>query len=250
MVAGVLLAAGSSTRMGFDKMWATLGDQPIVARSIRVFAASPAIDHLVIAVAAGMEARMMALLAELHIEAVVVAGGARRQDSVQAALRACERARWVVVHDAARALVTPDLIELGIHEARETGAAIAAVPVTDTIKVVAEREIVTTPERDTLWAAQTPQVFRRDLLLEAHGRAKGTASDDAALLEAIGVTVKVYPGSYGNIKITTPVDLHLAATLLAAPRALPHETMRREDDDDGAVSENFVHGTLSGGYRP
>jgi 2-C-methyl-D-erythritol 4-phosphate cytidylyltransferase len=90
------------------------------------------------------------------------------------------------------------------------------VPVVDTIKVVADSTIVATPSRETLWAAQTPQVFRRELLLAAHHQASQTASDDAALVESLGTHVRVYQGGYGNIKITTPVDLSVAAALLAS----------------------------------
>ena len=218
--AGIILAAGSSSRMGFDKMWATLAGQPVVAWSIRVFAASPVVSQLVVATAPGAEDRMRRLLDTLRIEAQVVTGGERRQDSVRAALDVCADVTWVLVHDAARPLLTPDLLERGLAEAHETGAAIAAVPMTDTIKVVQDHRITDTPLRDALWAAQTPQVFRRALLHEAHQYASGAVSDDAALVEALGVAVKVYPGAYGNIKITTPVDLQVAATLLDARRKL------------------------------
>src|SRR4051794_29172469 len=163
-VAGIILAAGSSNRMGFDKMWAPLEGLPVVGWTIRAFAAAPSIRSLVVAVPSTGEARMRELLQQLEVVAQVVVGGEQRQDSVRCALEACTDAEWVVVHDGARALITADVIERGIGEARVTGAAIAAVPTTDTIKIVDAERIVGTPDRGTLWSAQTPQIFRRDLL--------------------------------------------------------------------------------------
>jgi 2-C-methyl-D-erythritol 4-phosphate cytidylyltransferase len=121
----------------------------------------------------------------------------------------------VVIHDGARPLVTEELIERGLEAARETGAAAAAVPVKDTIKLVGEEGIVNqTPPRQNLWAVQTPQVFRADIINEAYLRANDDVTDDASLVEQLGYKVKLYPGSYDNIKITTPDDLALAEVLL------------------------------------
>jgi len=107
-----------------------------------------------------------------------------------------------------------DLIDCGLEAARETGAAVAAVPVTDTIKVAGDDRIVTeTPLRHNLWAVQTPQVFRFDIIAEAYRRAKGEVTDDASLVEQLGYRVKLYMGSYDNIKVTTPDDLALAEVL-------------------------------------
>ena len=115
-------------------------------------------------------------------------------------------AEWVLVHDGARPLVTEELIRRGLAAARATGAAIAAVPVTDTIKVVSGGRVTATPAREGLWAAQTPQVFKRSLLADAH-RLGVSATDDAALVEALGVEVRVFEGAYGNIKVTSETDL-------------------------------------------
>jgi len=120
----------------------------------------------------------------------------------------------VMVHDGVRPLVTAELIERGLAAAEETGAAIAAVPAGDTIKVAGEDEIVhQTPPRQNLWAAQTPQVFRYSILAQAHQRAQEDATDDASLVERLGYKVKLYMGRYDNIKITTPDDLILAEVL-------------------------------------
>ena len=152
---------------------------------------------------------------ELEIEARIVVGGARRQDSVRAALDAVGDAEWVVVHDGARPLLTTKLVEDGLAAAQDTGAAIAAVPVVDTIKQVDGPKVVTTLSRDELWAVQTPQVFRRALLAEAHARSPQDVTDDAALVESIGGEVRVYMGAYENIKVTTPADLQVVRALLA-----------------------------------
>jgi 2-C-methyl-D-erythritol 4-phosphate cytidylyltransferase len=131
-------------------------------------------------------------------------------------------ARWVAIHDAARPFVTVDLLERGARVAREIGAAVAAVPVKDTIKVVASAPLIeSTPPRARLWAAQTPQIFQWEQLREAivaHGSCDAT--DEAELLERAGLPVAVFPGSYENLKITTPEDLQLA-------RAIARQRRRR-----------------------
>lgn len=147
--------------------------------------------------------------------AAVKEGGPRRQDSVAQGLRALSPCQWVVVHDGARPLVSVQLIQAGLEAARETGAAVAGVPVVDTIKVVGEGDLVgDTPPRESLRAVQTPQVFRYDLLRQAHYQVTQDVSDDAAMVEALGHRVRVYPGSPTNIKITTPGDLTVAELFL------------------------------------
>jgi 2-C-methyl-D-erythritol 4-phosphate cytidylyltransferase len=125
----------------------------------------------------------------------------------------------VVVHDGARPLVTPELIAAGIEAARETGAAAAALPVVETLKEADERGVVrTTVPRERLWAVQTPQVFRHDLLLRAHNAAIGDVTDDCALVEQIGGAVKLYPGLRANLKLTTPEDVTIVEALIRARR--------------------------------
>jgi len=122
----------------------------------------------------------------------VCAGGRRRQDSVAAGLSRLSDCDWVVVHDGARPLVTADLINRGLEAAKETGAAVAAVPVTDTIKLAGDDRIVhQTPPRQNLWAVQTPQVFRTDIITEAYSRANGDVTDDASLVEQLGYRVNL-----------------------------------------------------------
>jgi 2-C-methyl-D-erythritol 4-phosphate cytidylyltransferase len=144
----------------------------------------------------------------------VCLGGPRRQDSVVNGLGRLTDCYWVVIHDGARPLVTVDLIERGLEVAGQTGAAIAAVPVTDTIKLADDDLLVQgTPPRRSLWAVQTPQVFRFDIIAEAYRQAKFEVTDDSTPVERLGHTVKIYPGAYDNIKITTPDDLVLAEIL-------------------------------------
>ena len=122
--------------------------------------------------------------------------------------------QWVVIHDGVRPLVTVDLIQHGLAVARETGAAVAAMPVSDTIKVAGDDRIVReTPPRQNLWAVQTPQVFRLDIISAVYQWVNDDVTDDASLVEQLGYKVKLYPGSYDNIKITTLDDLTLAEIL-------------------------------------
>ncbi|MPZ14778.1 MAG: 2-C-methyl-D-erythritol 4-phosphate cytidylyltransferase [Chloroflexi bacterium] len=216
LVAGIILAAGASTRMGAGKLWLDLHGLPVIAWSIRTFAESGLIGQLIVVAATEAESRMRRLLEDLAIPTAVVAGGKRRRDSVRAGVEAAASAEWVVVHDGARPLVTPDLIARGVAAAQETGAAVAAVPIVDTIKRVRNDVVAETLDREGLWATQTPQVYRRALLLRAHQRTDADATDDASLVEGLGTSVRVYSGAYGNIKITTPGDMELASKLIAS----------------------------------
>ena len=144
----------------------------------------------------------------------VCVGGRRRQDSVAAGLRQLSSCDWVVIHDGARPLVTVDLINRGLEAAKGTGAAVAAVPATDTIKLAGDDGIVRqTPPRQNLWTVQTPQIFGIKIITEAYSRANGDVTDDASLVEQLGYRVKIYMGAYDNIKITAPDDLALAEAL-------------------------------------
>jgi 2-C-methyl-D-erythritol 4-phosphate cytidylyltransferase len=134
---------------------------------------------------------------------------------VQQGLDRVKDSLWVLIHDGVRPFIDNDMVAAGLEAAKEYGAAVAAVPVKDTIKVVnADHLVRNTPRRETLWAAQTPQVFRTDVIRAAYRDAFGEITDDAMLLERLGQSVKVYQGSYENIKITTPEDLDLAECIL------------------------------------
>jgi 2-C-methyl-D-erythritol 4-phosphate cytidylyltransferase len=140
-----------------------------------------------------------------------VAGGATRSESVRNAIDAAPEASVFVVHDAARPLVTADLVTRCIEALEGVDGVIAAVPVTDTVKEVEDGEVVQTPDRGRLWAAQTPQVFRAEALRGA----TGDATDDASLVEAMGGRVRVVEGARENFKVTTPLDARVAEMLLA-----------------------------------
>src|SRR5436190_7375747 len=210
----VVVAAGRGERLGQDKAWALLGDRPVVARALAALAVPP-VERVALVVAAARLADGRALVADLPLPTTVVAGGARRQDSVRNGLLALGPCAWVAVHDAARPFATPELLRRTWAAAERTGAAVAAVPVVDTIKRVVDGLVVDTPARDELWAVQTPQVFRGALLARAHREGTADATDDAALVERCGVAVVVAQGAYDNIKITTPDDLERAAWLWA-----------------------------------
>jgi len=216
-VGAVIVAAGSSRRMGgVDKAFALLSGEPILARVIDAFQQCSPIDQIVVVVSEPNLERCRQLVAEQGWSKVtdICAGGRRRQDSVVAGLGRLHHCHWVVIHDGARPLLTEDLICQGLTEVKETGAAAAAVPVTDTIKVAGDDRLVRqTPLRHNLWAVQTPQVFRFDIIAEAYHQAKQDVTDDATLVEQLGYRVKLYMGAYDNIKITTPDDLILAEVL-------------------------------------
>jgi len=216
-VGAVIVAAGKGKRMGgVDKMFALLGGKPVLARVIDTFQRCESVDQIVLVVTEENLERCQQLVAEQGWSKVtdVCAGGRRRQDSVAAGLKLLNQCHWVVIHDGARPLVTVDLIDQGLKAARETGAAVAGVPVTDTIKVASDSGfVIKTPSRGNLWMVQTPQVFRFDIIAKAYQQAKGEVTDDATLVERQGYKVKLYMGAYDNIKITTPDNLILAEVL-------------------------------------
>lgn len=220
-VGAIVVAAGKSSRMGgVDKVFAPLAGRPLLAHALATFQASARIQSTVLVTGVDrIEAASSALepygLTKLR---AICAGGTRRQDSVRAGLEQFEHLDYVVVHDAARPLISVALIEAGIDAAAETGAAIAGVPVVDTLKEAdADGTVLRTVDRSALWAVQTPQVFDYELLLTAHRRWPGDVTDDAMLVEALGHRVKLFLGSPRNIKVTSPDDLLLAEALLANP---------------------------------
>ncbi len=217
-VGAVIVAAGESRRMeGIDKLMAQLGGMPLLVRATRPFQQCRLVDQIVVVVSSENRARCRHLVTggEWSKVSDVCLGGRRRQDSVAEGLKRLDGCDWVIIHDGARPLVTVELIERGVAAVEETGAAAAAVPVKDTIKVVGDDGLVRqTPPRRDLWAVQTPQVFRADIITEACRKMEDDVTDDASLVEQLGYKVKLYMGSYDNIKITTPNDLALARVLL------------------------------------
>ncbi len=225
-VGAIIAAAGSSQRMGgVDKVFVELAGKPLLTYVLDVFQQCKVVDEVVLVLNQRNLEQGKRLVEEGGFAKVrgVCPGGERRQDSVAEGLKRLEGCQWVVIHDGARLCLTLDLIERGLGEARQTGAAIAAVPVKETIKIVeAEGTIQNTPRRENLWVAQTPQIFRFDIIREAYGQGKSEVTDDAALVEALGYKVRIYMGSYDNIKVTTPEDLALAETILKGRNARRH----------------------------
>ena len=222
-VGAIIVAAGRSERMGGrDMLFAVVGDKSLLAHTLSAFDACRGVDRVVLVLSPQNMEPGRELVAEAGFSKVVAVcqGGKRRQDSVCNGLEALASCQWVVVHDGARPLVTAELVERGLEAAKETGAAIAALPIGDTVKEVEPSGLIgRTLCRGQLWAAQTPQVFRYDILREAHQRTQGEATDDAALVEKLGHQVKVFEGSSWNIKVTTAADLALVEALLAQGRA-------------------------------
>lgn len=215
----VIVAAGKGERMGgMDKVFAPVAGKPLLAWAIEAFESCSAVQDVVVVLHEANLERGKRLVVEGGYSKVVEVclGGLRRQDSVAQGLEKLRECGWVVIHDGARPCVNPNMIEQGLREAKGTGAAIAAVPARDTVKKVgAGMTIEETPKREILWMAQTPQVFRWDMIARAYQEASGDATDDAALVEGLGYEVKVYMGSYDNIKVTTPRDLALAELIMS-----------------------------------
>lgn len=211
-----MVAAGRSQRLGRDKLLATLMDRPLLSWTLSALEASPSLSQVVLVVNGGNMETARRLAGSFPKVNRLCLGGESRRDSVAAGLAEATDWEWVVVHDGARPCLTPDLVERGLAAALETGCAIAGVPAVDTVKVVDEAGTVeSTLPRARLWLAQTPQVFRRDILAHAHHHpAAPEATDDASLVEALGYGVKVYMGSYDNIKVTTEEDLLMAEAIL------------------------------------
>ncbi len=221
----VVVAAGSSARMeGVDKTFAPLLGQPLVSHTLDCFEQFPPVTEIVLALAASSldDGRALVRRRDYRKVSQVCAGGARRQDSVRAGLEALRTIRpddWVIVHDGARPGLDSALLDRGLTAAAQagSGAVIAGVPVKDTIKVVSpELAITATPPRETLWAAQTPQIFRYGRLRQAYAQFTGEATDDAMLLESLGYPVRIFRGSYENLKVTTPEDLVIMEAVLQA----------------------------------
>ncbi len=223
MISVIVAAAGRGSRMkrAENKVFLPLLDKPILRYSIEAFLGRSDVAEVVV-ICAAHETEEMEMLVAPYRETKpvkVVVGGSERQYSVANALRAVDRkSELILVHDGARPLVTDEVVQSVIDGAREHRASIAAVPVKDTIKTVDEQGmVVDTPPRSTLFAVQTPQGFDAQLLFDAYARAEEDGflgTDDASLVERLGVRVATAQGDYQNIKITTPEDLIIGEALL------------------------------------
>lgn len=211
----IITAAGQGKRMGGPKQFLEIAGQPMLGRTIAAFEACPLIEGIILVVNEDYieQAKQFKFSKILK----VIAGGKERQDSVYNGIKALPAETEIVaIHDGARPFVTVDIIERSINEAKKSRAVVVGVPVKDTIKQVANSQVAQTLDRKTLWAAQTPQVFKKELLVQAYesGYNKGVATDDAMLVEQLSVPVTMVVGSYQNIKVTTPEDLKFAEGLM------------------------------------
>lgn len=214
----IVVAAGACKRMaGMDKIFISLAGKPLLAHTLGAFQSCKAVDDIVLVLPQDRLGEGKQLIEEHDLSKAreICAGGERRQDSVKAGLQRLDECRWVLVHDGARPCVTPTMIEDVLKAAGDSGAAVPAIPVSDTVKVVsADLFVEETLVRDRLWSVQTPQAFRFDIINEAYDKAAGDVTDDAALVENLGYKVRVFPGSRTNIKVTTPDDLPIAEAII------------------------------------
>ncbi len=215
-VTAVIVAAGASRRMGFDKLSFRLPcGSTVLQASCATFAAHDAVTELVL-VAGQNVADCKAIAESCPKPCTVVQGGATRADSVKNGL-ATAHGELVAIHDAARPFVSADLITKALQTAAESGAAAPAVPVKDTIKIAADSRVVSTPDRSTLFAVQTPQCFRtvlyRQALASVDAATAALVTDDCSLFELAGLPVTLTEGDYANLKITTPEDLQKEKTM-------------------------------------
>jgi 2-C-methyl-D-erythritol 4-phosphate cytidylyltransferase len=223
MTSAIIVAAGKGTRMGpnVDKLWLEVAGRPVIAHTWKQFNDTPSIREIVVVVREGMQEHFSELAAKFAFGKPhrLVAGGVERQDSVWNGLTAvASDTEIVAIQDAARPCTTPELIEATIRAARETGAAVAAQPVTDTIKATEDGKIIShTVDRSKLWAVQTPQTFRLDVIRRAIAAARAqnrNLTDDTAACELIGQPVQLVRSTAPNPKVTVPADLPFIESLL------------------------------------
>ena len=215
----VIVAAGTASRMGgIDKVMAELKGEPMIARTVRTFQECDAISEIVIVTREDLILPITSLCREMTKVKAVVRGGKSRQESVGLGLNALSnKVKLAAVHDGARPLITWQVIDRTVRAAHSYGAAAPAVPVKDTIKVVEGRVVKNTPDRATLFAVQTPQIFDFDILRAALKKAEQTGAavtDDCSAVELMGMSVNIVEGDERNIKVTTPMDLKIAEMLL------------------------------------
>ena len=222
MLTAIIVAAGSSQRMGFDKLFALLGDKPVVSYTLEVFERAECVDEIILVGRGDRLAELQELVRRAEGKKVrhVVSGGVHRQDSVRAGLNfVAPDARYVAVHDAARPLITAEQIGRVFEASRVHGAAALAEPITDTLKRGDENHFVCGGvDRAGLYAMQTPQIFSRDILVEAYdavAKKKLSITDEVSAVEQLGRKVLLVPNGEFNPKITYPRDLLLAQSFLS-----------------------------------
>lgn len=215
----VIVAAGSASRMGgIDKVMAPLGGEPMIVRTVRAFQNCDAIQEIVVVTRENLILPITGLCADFDKVRGVVRGGGSRQESVKLGLSALsEKMELAAVHDGARPLISDAVIDRTVRAAHTYGGAAPVIPVKDTIKVYGGGFIASTPDRETLRAVQTPQVFDKGLLMGALVKAEkdgAAVTDDCSAVERLGMKIRLVEGEERNLKITTPMDLKIAEMLL------------------------------------
>jgi 2-C-methyl-D-erythritol 4-phosphate cytidylyltransferase len=222
MLSAIIVAAGSSQRMGFDKLFALLNDKPVVAHTLSAFESADCVDEIIVVGRSDRVTELKELVRQSGFRKVVqvIAGGEQRQDSVRRGLDLVGAGvKYVAVHDAARPLITAEQIARVLSAAREHGAAALVEPVTDTLKRADEKGLVTGGvPRDGLFAMQTPQIFERELIRAAYktvAEKNLTVTDEVSAVEYHGGKVVLVPNDDWNVKITYPRDLLLAQSAIS-----------------------------------
>lgn len=224
MLTAIIVAAGDSRRMGFDKLFAAVAGKPVIAHTIRAFERANAVDGIIIVAREDRHDEIKTMVRDENFKKVraIILGGKRRQDSVRAGLNHLESARYVAVHDAARPLVTPEQIERVFAHCQIDGAAALAEPINDTLKRADADLLVTeSVDRHQVYAVQTPQIFERQLIEEAYHSVYAkdiSVTDEVSAVERLGRKVALVLNDDFNFKITHPRDLPLAEFVLTQRR--------------------------------
>ena len=221
MLTAIVVAAGDSRRMGFDKMFARIGDEPVILHTLRAFERCHCVDRIIVVAREDRHDAIEAIVQDENSKKVqsIIPGGKHRQDSVRAGLGQLDPGtKYVAVHDAARALITPEQIEFVFEQCRTYGAASLAEPVTDTLKYAdAEFFVTRSIDRQQLYAMQTPQIFERQLIEDAYRAVyaeNASVTDEVSAVERLGRKVILVPNREVNFKITYPRDLALAEFIM------------------------------------
>ena len=221
MLSAIIVAGGTSQRMGFDKLFVTIADEPVIAHAIRAFEGAESVSEIIVVTREQRHDELQKITSSAGFKKIreIVAGGERRQDSVRAGLDRIDRdAKYVAVHDAARPLITRAQIELTVEQCRVHGAATLAQPVSDTLKRVdADLLVVGSVDRHQLYAMQTPQIFERKLIEDAYRRVYAEnilVTDEVSAVERLGQKIALVLNDDFNFKITYPHDLPVADFIL------------------------------------
>jgi 2-C-methyl-D-erythritol 4-phosphate cytidylyltransferase len=221
MLSAIIVAAGDSRRMGFDKLFATIAGRPVIAHTIHAFERAACVDRIIVVAREDRHAEINAIVRDENFKKIqsLVPGGKHRQDSVRAGLGHLEAtARYVAIHDAARPLITAEQIELVLEQCRLHAAASLAEPISDTLKHADSEFFVTSPvDRNQLYAMQTPQIFEQQLIEDAYRAVyaeNASVTDEVSAVERLGRKVILVPNKDLNFKITYPRDLALAEFVL------------------------------------